>query len=209
METDATIQKNVIEELKWEPILNATEIGVAVKNGIVTLTGRVSTYAKKSAAERAVWRVKGVHGVAEELHVSLVDENTPTDSEIADKVVDTLRWHTSIPDDQIKVTVTNGWLKLEGEVNWNFQKEAVFNAVKHLAGVTNIKNFIKVKPRINTAIIRAGIRKALERNADLDADKISVETSNNKVVLKGTAYSWNERTAAARAAWSAPGVEWV
>lgn len=205
MKTDSELQRDVMDELKWEPILDATEIGVAVHNGIVTLSGYVSNYAKKFAAESATWRVKGVKAVAEELEVQL-DENKPTDAEIAGSIINILKWHTAIPDEQIRVKVTDGWVYLNGEVNWNYQKDSVIKAVRVLKGVTGVSNLIDVKPRINTTVVKDHIRKALERSADFEADQIKIETLGNKVILKGTTRSFEERKAAERAAWSAPGV---
>lgn len=206
MKTDFEIQKDVMAELKWEPMLNAAEIGVAVKNGIVTLTGMVSNYAKKSAAENATLRVKGVLAVAEELEVKLGEGEKITDSEVAANVVNTLRWNTSIPDEQIKIRVTNGWVYLSGEVNWNFQKDAVINAIRGLKGIKGVNNEITIKPRVQTAIIKENIRKALQRKATFEVDNIKIETIGDRVVLKGAVKSWDERKAIANAAWSAPGV---
>ena len=172
MKTDSEIQKDVMDELKWEPILNATTIGVAVQNGIVTLSGHVSNYAKKFAAENAAWRIKGVKAVAEELEVRLGADDELTDEEIAGSILSTIRWSTSIPDERIKVKVTSAWVYLDGEVDWNFQRESVLNAVRHLKGVRGVSSLIAVKPRIDTTVIKDNIRKALERNADLDANNI-------------------------------------
>lgn len=205
MKTDSEIQRDVIDELKWEPILEAAEIGVTVHNAIVTLSGYVSNYAKKFAAEKATWRVKGVKAVAEELEVQL-GEDKPTDAEIAGSIINTLKWHTSIPDEQIKVKVSDGWVYLTGEVDWNYQKESAFKAIRVLKGVRGVTNMIDVKPNINTTVVQDNIRKALERSADFEADQIKVETLGNKVILKGTTRSFEERKAAERAAWSAPGV---
>lgn len=209
MKTDSEIQKDVIEELKWEPMLSATEIGVAVKDSVVTLTGTVSNYSKKNAAENATWRVKGVKAVAEELEVKLADGELLTDGEVASSVINTLRWNTVIPDEQIKIKVSNGWVYLSGEVDWNFQKDAVMNAIRGLKGMRGVTNEIIVKPRVQSAKIKENIRKALERKADLEADNIRVETIGDRVVLKGSARSWNERKAIAHAAWSTPGVALV
>lgn len=206
MKTDAEIQQDVMDELNWEPILNATEIGVAVHNGVVTLNGFVNTFAKKFAAENAAWRVKGVKAVAEELEVRLPGDSRIPDEEVADSVVRTLKWNTVIPDEKLKVKVTGGWVYIEGEVDWNFQKESAFNAIRHLKGVSGVSNLITVKPRVNTVVVKERIRKALERNADFESENIRIETLGNKVILKGTARSWTERRTVENAAWSAPGV---
>lgn len=209
MKTDVEIQKDVMDELKWEPILNASQIGVAVQNGVVTLSGDVSNYGKKYAAERAAWRVKGVKAVAEELEVTLMDDDKLTDTEIAQNVVNTLKWHTSIPDEKIRIKVAEGRVTLEGEVDWNFQKEAALISVRHLKGVKGINNYITIKPRVNTAVVKDNIRKALERRADFEASNIKVEAVGNKILLNGTAKSWVERCAIENAAWSTPGVATV
>ena len=209
MKTDLDIQKDVMDELKWEPMLNASEIGVAVKDGVVTLTGTVSNYAKKFAAENATWRIKGVKAVAEELIVQLGEGDKLTDTEIAASVVSTLRWNTVIPDEQIKIKVTGGRVDLSGQVDWNFQKEAVVNAIRGVKGVSGVNNEITIKPRVEPTNIKENIRKALERKADLEADNIRVETIGDRVVLRGSARSWNERKAIAHAAWSTPGVALV
>jgi osmotically-inducible protein OsmY len=206
MKTDLEIQQIVMDELKWEPILNPSEIGVAVHNGVVTLSGNVDNYAKKMAAENAAWRVKGVQAVAEELEVRFLESEKLPDNEIAENIVRTLKWHTTIPDEQLKVKVTEGWVYLEGEVDWNFQKESAFNAIRVLTGVKGISNLIIVKPRVNIGVIKDNIRKALERNADFEASNIKVETLGNKVILKGKTRSWIERNSVERAAWSVPGV---
>ena len=206
MKTDAEIQKEVMDELKWEPILNATEIGVAVKHGVVTLSGQVSTYSKKLVAQQATWRVKGVKAVAIDLEVVLANDSKLPDMLITEHVLSALKWHTSIPDEKLKVKVEEGQVYLEGEVEWGYQKDAALNAVRWLQGVKGISNLITVKPRPNTAVIKDNIAKALERRVDIEASGIKVEALGNKVILKGKVHSWSERVEAAHAAWSALGV---
>lgn len=206
MKTDAEIKHDVVGELNWEPILNGAEIGVAVHHGIVTLSGNVNTYTERIEAEIAALRVKGVKAVVVELEIRLAADGWVNDIDIAANVASTLKWNTAVPDDKIKVEVTGGRVYLEGEVDWNFQKEAAFNAIRHLKGVIGVSNLITVKPRVDTAILKDRIRQALERNADLMSGNIKIETLGNKVILKGIARSWAERKIIENAAWSAPGV---
>ncbi|MEN0054231.1 MAG: BON domain-containing protein [Mucilaginibacter sp.] len=206
MKTDSEIQKQVMEELKWEPILNATEIGVAVKHGVVTLSGQVSTYSKKAVAQRAAWRVKGVKAVAIDLEVVLSNDNRLPDTLIAENVLSALKWHTSIPDEKLKVKVEDGQVSLEGEVEWGYQKDAAMNAVRWLKGVKGIISLITVKPRVDIKVIKDNITKALERRADIESNGIKIEALGNKIILKGKVHSWSERVEVGHAAWSAPGV---
>jgi osmotically-inducible protein OsmY len=209
MKTDAEIQRDVMEELKWEPFLIASEIGVAVHNGVVTLGGFVDTYAKKFAAEHAAWRVKGVKAIAEELQVLLTDDGKLPDAEIAENIVNALKWNNSLSEDKIKINVMDGWVTLSGEVDWKYEKDLAHNAIRYLKGVKGDNNEITVKPSVNKAVVKDHIYEALERNAHFEAETIKVETIGNTVVLKGTIRSWNERQAVERAAWSTPGVSSV
>ncbi len=206
MRTDEQLQKDVMDELKWEPVLEASQIGVAVHNGVVTLSGSVDSYNKKIAAERATQRVKGVRSVAVDIEIRLHKNGVRTDTDIADAIVSALKWNSAVPDEKLTSKVDNGYVLLEGEVEWQFQKDAAENAIKYLTGVRGISNLIKVKPHVNTTVVKDNIKKALERNADISADRISVSTVGNKVILRGKARSWNERSLAERAAWSSPGV---
>lgn len=202
-----------MEALKWEPLLgasmNATDIGVAARSGVITLTGSVDTYPKKLAAERATKNVAGVKAVAEEIDVHIDGTNRRNDTEIAEAAVNALRWCNTVPDDRIKVSVENGWLKLEGEVEWDFQKTEARREVEDLTGVKGVTNLISLKPQVKPAEIKDKIRRAFERSATVDSSHIAIDVNGSIVTLRGPVRSWAEREDAENAAWAAPGVAQV
>ena len=202
--SDKEIQQAVLRELEWEPQVRSTEIGVVVKDGIVTLTGGVDSYSKRFHAERAAKRVAGVKAVVNDLEVHLPTSSERTDEDIARAAVRALEDRITVPRDRVKVTVSDGWITLEGDVEWQFQREAAETAVRHLVGVKGVINLITIKPRVSPSEIRSQIEAALRRTAELDAQRITVETEGSKVILRGRVHSWAER-----AAWRAPGVTQV
>jgi osmotically-inducible protein OsmY len=204
--TDAQIQTDVLAELKWEPRVSPNEIGVVVKDGVVTLTGWVDAYTKRWAAEDAAHRVRGVKAVANDIEVRLSTGDQRTDPDIAEAAIRALHWDAFVPADRIQVTVSKGWVTLKGEVDWRFQKQDAERAIRRLTGVKGVTNFITVKARPTPAELKKRIEDALTRTAQSDAQRITVDVQGEKVILKGTVHSWAEKQEAERQAWAAPGV---
>ncbi|MGZ4049912.1 MAG: BON domain-containing protein [Bacteroidia bacterium] len=209
MKTDLEIQKDVMDELKWQPLLNSSEIGVAVKNGIVTLSGMVDTYGKKVAAENATKRVSGVKAVAEDIVVKISSLGKKSDTEIAEAVLNALKWHSAVREDKIKVKVEDGWVTLEGEVEWEFQKNSARSMVEDLSGVVGITNSIKVVPSVSAKDLKQKINAAFHRSASIDSEKIDIIIDGSKVTLAGKVRSYAEKKEAEHTAWVAPGVNKV
>lgn len=206
MKNDSQIQNDVIDQLKWQPELNPSEIGVFVKNGVVTLTGIVDTYSKKMAAERAARKVAGVEAVAEEIQVGASPYYLRTDTELAEAVVSAMKWHSVLYENKIRVKVENTVVTLEGEVEWDYQRRAAKSAIENLFGITAINNFITLKTVAIPADIKKQIRENFKRSASIDAEKVSVDIVGNKVVLRGKVHSLKEKEDATAAAWTAPGI---
>lgn len=202
--TDEKIQENVMAELKWDAKLQPNEIGVTVKDGIVTLTGWVDSFLKKWSAEETALKVGGVKAVANDLEVKLASERT--DADIAAAAIRALEWDAFVPDDKVKVTVSKGWVTLKGEVEWRYQRDDAERVVRRLVGVRGVSNLITVKPSASASELKKKIENALVRNAEIDANRITVEVEGSKAILKGTVRAWAEKEEAERVAWSAPGI---
>lgn len=209
MKTDAQVQQDVIAELKWEPSINAAQISVAVKDGVVTLAGHVSSYAQKCDAERVVQRVLGVKGLVIEVEVVLAGFARRKDADIASAAQTVLRWTSCLAENSIQVSVENGWVTLTGEVPWEYQRESAAGAVGHLMGVIGVSDQIAIKPRVSLSAVRSDIEAALMRRAMSEPQKISVDVRGSNVILEGAVHSWSERDLARTSAWATPGVRQV
>ena len=203
------LRQNVIDELDFEPSIDSANIGIAAEHGVVTLTGHVPSYAQRWAAERAVWRVKGVKAIANDIEVRFPEDNKVHDDEIAQRAVRILAWNSAIPHDAIKVIVANGRIKLTGQVHWNYQRAAAESEVRKLSGVTGVTNEVELLPHVEPVDVKQRITEALKRHAEIEANGIQIEVEGGTVKIEGHVDTWGDRQAVERAVWSVPGVRGV
>ncbi len=209
MRNDDEIKDDILAELDWDPRITSSQVGVTVKDGAVTLLGTVGTYSEKLAAERAAKRVQGVRAIAEEINVKYPGDTRVTDEEIAERIANMLEWNVSIPNNDIQAEVRNGYVTLSGEAEWNYQREIANTQVAGVKGVVGVSNQIKVKSKVAPSDIEKAIKRALHRNAEIEASHIDVDIDGGKVTLKGDVKAWYERKLIEDAAWAAPGVTHV
>ncbi|WP_295679907.1 BON domain-containing protein [uncultured Nevskia sp.] len=209
MKTDSQLEQDVIAELKWEPAVNAANIGVEVKNGVLTLTGSVDSYSEKWTAEHSALRVAGVTALTVALEVKLPGMSKRADIDIARLVENVITWTTLVPRGCVKVMVENGWVTLSGQVEWSFQRESALAAVRHLTGVVGVSNDIAIEPKVSKASVKTEIEAALTRSVCANANRISVEVHGSEVTLFGKVDTWSERSIAEQSAWGTPGVRKV
>jgi len=209
MMSDKALRQDILDGLEFEPSIDAAHIGVAVADGVVTLTGYVGSYAEKTMAEHVVRRVKGVRAIAEEIEVRFPARKRTADDEIAKRALAIIAWDTTVPNEELQVKVQHGWITLSGEVEWHFQRTAAEYAVRKLSGVVGVTNLISVRPQIDAEDVKQRIENALKRSAEIEADTIRIAVTGSKVTLEGKVNAWHEREVAERAAWAAPGVSAV
>jgi osmotically-inducible protein OsmY len=206
MTEDELLQRRVLEELEYDPKIDAARIGITAKGGVVTLTGEVASLAERAAAEEAARRVKGVRAIAQEVEVRVPHEKHRSDTDIAERALRILDWDVTVPHERLAVEVAKGWVTLGGEVDWGYQRTAAEDAVRMLSGVRGLTNLITVRPATKAADVRHRIEEAFRRNAELEAGRVEVEATGGRVVLTGRVETWHERDLAEDAAWNAPGV---
>ncbi|NIX75043.1 BON domain-containing protein [Microvirga terricola] len=206
---DRSLRQLVLDELDFEPSINAAHIGVAVEDGVVTLSGHVGSYAEKVSVERTVQRVKGVRAVAEEIEVRYPADRKTSDDEIAMRALNIIAWDARVPEGKIHLKVQKGWVTLTGQVEWQYQRLAAESAVRKLSGVVGVANMIEIKPHLQAPDVKQKIMDALKRSAEIEADAVQVTVKDDRVILDGKVHDWYERVVIERAAWSAPGVKAV